>query len=489
MGKKYYAVKRGRETGIYETWEACKEQVDGFKGAEYRSFSNLQDAEEYLNKNSNVNESSKFIDGLIAYIDGSYDDNIKEYGSGIYITEGENEKFIKFKGNDERFLDNNNVAGELMACVYVMNYCLKNNIKDVNICYDYEGIEKWANGTWQTKKTLTKLYKQFIDSVKDQINIKFVKVQAHSGDKGNNIADNLAKEALKGDHLLNLFENYNLEQEEENKSFTIKFFEKQNMGKLKKYLEEEKFIFSIIKDLPNNIEESFYVSSKVSKSELRFNYYTNRTLTIQGKALDVFNSVQVFLSKYLENYKELLKENEEFLSYDVSDMYSELVNNVMPTSFNVFNQDIQNLLITAYGSTKMRSYDFIKDYSFYQIPIVRCLEYFLKFVFSNYGIRFQAKEDRKAYIYKDFGMFKRDDKLNEYILYEEKCKSKINNPEVVNSLERCYNFYHERNSFVHANITPSRTKIISDKSIADKFTLEGLSLIEDEYKKIKKYLT
>jgi len=170
---------------------------------------------------------------------------------------------------------------------------------------------------------------------------------------------------LKGDDLLNLFENYNLEQEEENKGFTIKFFEKQNMGKLKKHLEDEEFIISIIKDLPNNIEESFYVSSKVSKLKLRFNYYTNRTLTIQGKALDVFSYVQLFLSKYFENYKELLKENEEFLSYDVNDVYAELVNNIMPTSFYVFNQDIQNLLITAYGSTKMRSYDFIKGYSFY----------------------------------------------------------------------------------------------------------------------------
>ena len=488
MGKKYYAVKKGREKGIYETWEACKEQVNGFKGAEYKSFSNLQDAEEYLNKNSNVNESSKFIDGLIAYIDGSYDNNIKEYGSGIYITDGENEKLIKFKGNDERFLDNNNVAGELMACVYVMNYCLKNNIKDVNICYDYEGIAKWANGTWQTKKTLTKLYKQFIDSVKDRININFVKVQAHSGDKGNNIADNLAKEALKEHNLQNPFENYNLEQEEENKSFTIKFFEKQNMEKLKNFMKEEKFDITIIEDLPNNIEESFYISSKVSKLKLRFNYYTNRTLTIQGKALDVFNSVQLFLSEYIKNYKELLKENEEFLSYDVNDVYSELVNNIMPTSFNDFNEDIQNLLITAYGITKLRYYDFIIDYSFYQIPIARCLEYFLKFIFSNYGISFQAKEDRKAYIYNNFRMFKRDGKLNEYILFDLKCKSKINNLEVVNSLERCYNFYQERNSFVHANITRSGTTIISDKSIADKFTLEGLSLIEDEYKKIRKYL-
>lgn len=160
----------------------------------------------------------------------------------------------------------------------------------------------------------------------------------------------------------------------------------------------------------------------------------------------------------------------------------------MPTSFNDFNEDIQNLLITAHGITKMRYYDFIIDYSFYQIPIVRCLEYFLKFIFNNYGIRFQEKKDRKSYIYYKFRMFKRDPKLNKYILFDQKCKSKINNLEVIYSLERCYDFFHERNSFVHANITRSGTKIISDKSIADKFILEGLSLIEDEYKKIKKYL-
>ena len=73
----------------------------------------------------------------------------------------------------------------------------------------------------------------------------------------------------------------------------------------------------------------------------------------------------------------------------------------------------------------MRSYDFIKDYSFYQIPIARCLKYFLKFIFSNYEIRFQAKKDRKAYIYNIFRMFKREAKLNEYILYEKNASQKL----------------------------------------------------------------
>lgn len=36
--QKYYVVWRGRETGVFDTWEACKAQIDGFKGAQYKSF-------------------------------------------------------------------------------------------------------------------------------------------------------------------------------------------------------------------------------------------------------------------------------------------------------------------------------------------------------------------------------------------------------------------------------------------------------------------
>ena len=37
--KKYYAVKIGKKPGIYQTWAQTKEQVDGFSGAIYKSFS------------------------------------------------------------------------------------------------------------------------------------------------------------------------------------------------------------------------------------------------------------------------------------------------------------------------------------------------------------------------------------------------------------------------------------------------------------------
>ncbi|WP_236878932.1 viroplasmin family protein [Clostridioides difficile] len=32
----------------YNTWDECKKQVNGFSGAEYKSFSTFQEAKEYI---------------------------------------------------------------------------------------------------------------------------------------------------------------------------------------------------------------------------------------------------------------------------------------------------------------------------------------------------------------------------------------------------------------------------------------------------------
>lgn len=37
--RKFYVVWEGREPGVYDTWEDCQEQVDGYPGAKYKSFS------------------------------------------------------------------------------------------------------------------------------------------------------------------------------------------------------------------------------------------------------------------------------------------------------------------------------------------------------------------------------------------------------------------------------------------------------------------
>lgn len=48
--KKYYVVWSGKKTGIFETWEECKEQVNGVKGAKYKSFPTKEEAEEAFKK-------------------------------------------------------------------------------------------------------------------------------------------------------------------------------------------------------------------------------------------------------------------------------------------------------------------------------------------------------------------------------------------------------------------------------------------------------
>jgi ribonuclease HI len=49
MGKsKFYVVWKGRQTGIFSSWEACSAQVSGYPGAEYKSFESLAAAESAL---------------------------------------------------------------------------------------------------------------------------------------------------------------------------------------------------------------------------------------------------------------------------------------------------------------------------------------------------------------------------------------------------------------------------------------------------------
>ncbi|MEZ5067098.1 MAG: ribonuclease H family protein [Bacteroidia bacterium] len=36
--KKFYVVWKGRENGVFSTWEDCRKQVEGFTGALYKSF-------------------------------------------------------------------------------------------------------------------------------------------------------------------------------------------------------------------------------------------------------------------------------------------------------------------------------------------------------------------------------------------------------------------------------------------------------------------
>ncbi|MCC8046566.1 MAG: viroplasmin family protein [Clostridiales bacterium] len=51
--KNYYAVRKGFQPGIYETWLACEKQVKGFSGAEYKGFQTRKEAIDWLEMKDN----------------------------------------------------------------------------------------------------------------------------------------------------------------------------------------------------------------------------------------------------------------------------------------------------------------------------------------------------------------------------------------------------------------------------------------------------
>ncbi len=212
MPKKIYAVKKGRTTGILMTWEECKASVDGFPKAEYKSFTDLDDALEYVGLSNKKASRSKNLaggahakitlpPGIRAYVDGSFDAATGRYSCGAVIVntdeDGNSETVeLSYVFDDEELVKHRNVAGEIMGAKLAIDYCLSNEISDITICHDYEGIEKWANGLWKANLPLTQEYKAYVEEARKQIKISFIKVKAHSGDKYNEIADRLAKKAL-----------------------------------------------------------------------------------------------------------------------------------------------------------------------------------------------------------------------------------------------------------------------------------------------------
>lgn len=193
--KKYYAVRNGKKIGVFNTWNECKEQVNGFSGAEYKSFPTIEEANVYIHgKEKVIFEDDNMVE---AYVDGSYEHCLRAYGSGVVILKNnEVEKTFSVKGDHKDLVGMRNVAGEIEASKIAMEYCLDNDISNLVLYFDYEGIEKWCTGAWKANKEGTIEYKKYYDKIKSNLNVKFVKVRAHSGDKYNEEADKLAKKAL-----------------------------------------------------------------------------------------------------------------------------------------------------------------------------------------------------------------------------------------------------------------------------------------------------
>jgi ribonuclease HI len=165
--RKYYVVWAGRKTGIFETWQACKEQVEGYAQARYKAFEDRQMAEQmfrlgyeyYTNQktpNQNITEQRKekvrkiigepilesiSVDAACAGNPGEL-----EY-RGVYSLNQGVLFHLKFP------LGTNNI-GEFLAIVHALAY-LQKLAKDTPIYSDSRTAIQWV----KNKKAKTKLPK------------------------------------------------------------------------------------------------------------------------------------------------------------------------------------------------------------------------------------------------------------------------------------------------------------------------------------------
>lgn len=201
--KLFYAVKVGRKTGIYEKWKDAEPQVKGFKGAVYKKFDTLLAAEKYMfgtaSKEENRDKPLEKCEEDIfeIYVDGSYNKEKPDcYSCGVVVLKNGVVVDTLSAMSQGPASKMHNVAGELSAACRAFKYCYEEGIGRVTIYHDYEGIAAWCMGKWKTNNPFTQKYKAYYEEMAQYIEITFVKVKGHSGNKFNNLADALAKKAL-----------------------------------------------------------------------------------------------------------------------------------------------------------------------------------------------------------------------------------------------------------------------------------------------------
>lgn len=190
---KVYAVRKGRKTGIFTSWEECQKQVVHFKGAEFKGFKTHFEASQYLD-DFKEQEATKERDDfdLHIYVDGSYRSGITSYA--VIILDRDKKLIETFQKSMVDTFGSHNVTGEIMGAIVGIKYAYDRN-QSVKIYHDYSGISNWYNKSW---KANTEIAKYYLEAVKDfrQHDIYFEKVKGHTGDKYNELADRLAKRAL-----------------------------------------------------------------------------------------------------------------------------------------------------------------------------------------------------------------------------------------------------------------------------------------------------
>lgn len=485
---KYYAVKLGYTPGIFTTWKETQEQVKGYSGAVYKSFSTIEEAEEYLlagdNSDSRIaNDSNSAIsnedidliikdlkdEDVLSFVDGSYQEvNGKPkvgFGAVLITNDATNNLYKAYV--DSESLKSRNVTGEVFGARESILWSIKNNKENLMIFHDYEGIEKWATGEWSAKSEVAKQYKKIYDQASTEINIKFIKVKAHSGITYNEEADDLAKRALL-DHGYKTYDDG---------SVYFRGFEKEDwieiIKSLQEYIEEQDKLDYRVSETTKDYLKRIRV--KYENERVTINCYNGAKSYVQGKQSFLLESLLSVAIEMLPDNEAVVEILNSYHAVDVNEINVEEKFNHILSDFPDKTADVKlrNTLYNAVFNT-MLVID-LPDYTFLVTPIFRVFEYYLHEILN----RELGQNTQHSNGSNNFAYFSKD--TNGVYYYNSDSKSL--NSSQISYLDELYNEYNKvRHVYSHWSSNSLVTAMIPTLEEAHERLKDGLTLINKYYK-------
>jgi ribonuclease HI len=158
---KYYVVWLGAKPGIYDNWEDCSKQINGYPNAKYKGFEIYMDAEKafaegwkkYWGENKKETSGEQLIlvgkpvkNSII--VDAAWNTSTLEVEyQGMHL---QTKQFLFREGP---FADGTNNVGEFLAIVHALAYCKKNNL-DLPIYSDSRNAIEWVKNKHHRSKLI-----------------------------------------------------------------------------------------------------------------------------------------------------------------------------------------------------------------------------------------------------------------------------------------------------------------------------------------------
>lgn len=213
---KFYAVKKGRKTGIFTTWAECQKQVSGFPKAEFKSFISKQEADDWLKEIKSSNENRRKNYSVIVYTDGGSRNHGNKKGEHVK----KNDKaawayLIKYQGSiisdtDGEYGSTNNRM-EIMALKKSLLDLKQRELQNEKILvvldskYVLDAITKrwlqsWEKNGWKTSAGTgvknKELWMEISRLLPEFPNLDYQWTKGHANDEGNNLVDELLNKTM-----------------------------------------------------------------------------------------------------------------------------------------------------------------------------------------------------------------------------------------------------------------------------------------------------